>query len=296
MMAVRVGEFFIGVKPQREWGWLVISYLFLGGGGAGLFLVAFSLGHTWAGVLGLAIVCLGTVLLLFDLGRPERFWRAFLRPRTSWISRGCLFMTLLVGAGALALAPRLPGLGFLPPAGQALWESWVGAVAVLAAVLVMLYTGFVLSVSRAIPFWNSVAFPIIFLAYSLLAGGDLLLLASRLLPGPSLDVLRLEQAQTILTAVCLLLVLGLLVLTAGGGPAARESVRLLTFGRWSGLFVGGVLGTGLLLPLVLAGPVVWIFGVRPGLVLTTLVPLLRLFGDFAFRFVVIRAGMYDPLL
>jgi hypothetical protein len=57
-----------------------------------------------------------------------------------------------------------------------------------------------------------------------------------------------------------------------------------------------VLGTGLLLPLVLAGPVVWISGVRPGLVLTALVPLLRLFGDFAFRFVVIRAGMYDPLL
>ena len=39
-MAARIDEFLIGVKPQREWGWLVISYLFLGGAGAGLFLIS----------------------------------------------------------------------------------------------------------------------------------------------------------------------------------------------------------------------------------------------------------------
>ena len=66
-MAARIDEFLIGVKPQREWGWLVISYLFLGGAGAGLFLISLYLDHAWAGLLGLLVLVLGTLLLFLDL-------------------------------------------------------------------------------------------------------------------------------------------------------------------------------------------------------------------------------------
>src|SRR3990170_5734077 len=110
-MAARIDEFLIGVKPQREWGWLVITYLFLGGAGAGLFLISLYIDHGWAGALGLVVVISGTGLLLLDLGRPERFWRAFYRPQSSWISRGCFFITLLVAFGGLHLASQFPVLG-----------------------------------------------------------------------------------------------------------------------------------------------------------------------------------------
>jgi formate-dependent nitrite reductase membrane component NrfD len=295
-MATRIDEFLIDVKPQREWGWLVISYLFLGGAGAGLFLVSLYLDHAWAGLLGLLVLLVGTLLLFFDLGRPERFWRAFFRPLTSWISRGCIFITLLFVLGAIELALQLPGLE-LPAwlSGGALRTSLqVGAGG--AAILVMVYTGFVLSPSPAIPFWNSAFFPIIFFAYSLLAGVDILILASPLLPGPSVDLISLEKIQSYLALGCFLLILSHISVMSSSAVAARESIRLLTRGRWAGLFLGGVIGAGLVIPLVLGWPVVWDSQVRTVFAFTGVLALLRLLGDYLFRFLVIRVGHYDPLL
>lgn len=294
-MAARIDEFLIGVKPQREWGWLVISYLFLGGAGAGLFLISLYINHAWAGMLGLGVLILGTVLLLLDLGRPKRFWRAFFRPWSSWISRGCFFITLMVLFGVLELAPRLMGLGFLWDSGGAL-GSTIRAVAATAAVLVMIYTGFVLSPSPAIPFWNSALFPAIFFAYSLLAGIDILILASPLLPGGSLDLLSLERLQIYLALACLLLVLSHLSVMSSSAVAARESIRLLTRGKWGLLFLGGVIVAGLVVPLALSWAVLWKSQTQAVFAFTVVLALLRLFGDYLFRFLVIRVGLYDPLL
>ena len=291
-MAARIDEFLIGVKPQREWGWLVISYLFLGGAGAGLFLISLYMDHAWAGLLGLLVLVLGTLLLLLDLGRPERFWRAFFRPWSSWISRGCFFITLMVLFGALQIAP---GLGFLWENGSAL-GSVIKAVSVAAAVLVMIYTGFVLSPSPAIPFWNSALFPVIFFVYSLLAGIDILILASPFLPGAPLDLVSLERLQIYLALACLLLVLSHLSVMSSSAVAARESIRLLTRGRWGLLFLGGVIVAGLVVPLALSWAVLWKSQAQAVFAFTVILALLRLFGDYLFRFLVIRVGLYDPLL
>ena len=291
-MAARIDEFLIGVKPQREWGWLVISYLFLGGAGAGLFLISLYIDHAWAGLLGLLVLVLGTLLLFLDLGRPGRFWRAFFRPWTSWISRGCFFITLMVLFGALQIAP---GLGFLWDNGSAL-GSVIKAVSVAAAVLVMIYTGFVLSPSPAIPFWNSALFPVIFFVYSLLAGIDILILASPFLPGAPLDLVSLERLQIYLALACLLLVLSHLSVMSSSAVAARESIRLLTRGRWGLLFLGGVIVAGLVVPLALSWAVLWKSQAQAVFAFTVILALLRLFGDYLFRFLVIRVGLYDPLL
>jgi formate-dependent nitrite reductase membrane component NrfD len=290
-MTARIDEFLIGVKPQREWGWLVITYLFLGGAGAGLFLISLYIDHGWAGALGLVVVILGTGLLLLDLGRPERFWRAFFRPQSSWISRGCFFITVLVALGALQVALRI--LEIESPSGIGAIIKFVSAA---AAVLVMIYTGFVLSPSAAIPFWNSTFFPIIFFAYSLLAGIDILILTSPLLPGPALDLGSLESWQNYLALGCLIFVLSHLSVMSGSATAARESIRLLTRGKWATLFLGGVIGLGLVVPLLLGWPFAGRSEMQTIFVVTVFLAVLRLFGDYLFRFLVIRAGMYDPLL
>lgn len=293
-MAARIDEFLIGVKPQREWGWLVITYLFLGGAGAGLFLISLYIDHAWAGALGLLVVILGTLLLFLDLGRPERFWRAFFRPQSSWISRGCFFITLLVVFGGLHLASQFSVLGL--ESGNFL-GTFAKAVAAATAILVMIYTGFVLSPSPAIPFWNSAFFPVIFFAYSLLAGIDILLISSPLLPGSALDLVSLERIQNYLALSCLVLVLSHLSVMSSSALAAREAIRLLTRGRWAILFLGGVIGAGLVIPLVLAWPIVWWRSeAQMVFAFTVILALLRLFGDYLFRFLVIRVGLYDPLL
>jgi formate-dependent nitrite reductase membrane component NrfD len=289
-MSLRLDEFVIDVKPQREWGWLVITYLFLGGAGAGLFLASLYIAHPWAQALGLLLLLVGTLFLLMDLGRPERFWRAFFRARSSWISRGCFFITVLLVLGGLHVWTELTDGG----AGGLSWL--IQAVAAAAAVAVMIYTGFVLAPSPAIPFWNSTFFPIIFFAYSLLAGIDFLILASPILPDPAIDIARLERVQFGLAVACLLLVMSHLSVMSSSAVAARRSIQLLTRGRWAVPFIGGVIGVGLIVPLLVAWPVLSqpTFGTM--FAITAALALLRLFGDYLFRFLVIRAGLYDPLL
>ncbi len=288
-MSLRLDEFLIDVKPQREWGWLVITYLFLGGAGAGLFLASLYMGHPWAEGLGLVLLLLGTLFLLLDLGRPERFWRAFFRARTSWISRGCYFITVLTLLGILDLMLQMSGGDT-----GVRWLVKLGAAA--AAVAVMIYTGFVLSPSPAIPFWNSAFFPVIFFAYSLLAGIDFLILASPVLPPPAIDLASLEKVQFGLVVLCLLMVMSHLSIMSSSAIAARRSIQLLTRGKWGLLFIGGVIGVGMVLPLLLAWPAVWQPSFQTVFAITALLALLRLFGDYLFRFLVIRAGLYDPLL
>ena len=289
-MSPRLDEFLIDVKPQREWGWLVITYLFLGGAGAGLFLAALYMTHPWGEALGLVLLVLGTLFLMLDLGRPERFWRAFFRARTSWISRGCYFIAALVLLGALNVLIESTGKDLSALA------TLVRVGAAAAAVAVMIYTGFVLSPSAAIPFWNSAFFPVIFFAYSLLAGIDFLILASPVLPSPAIDVAHLEKIQFGLVLLCLLLVMSHLSVMSGSATAARKSIQLLTRGKWAVLFLGGVIGVGLILPLLLAWPIFRQTGFQTVFAITAVLALLRLFGDYLFRFLVIRAGLYDPLL
>jgi polysulfide reductase chain C len=289
-MSARLDEFVIDIKPQREWGWLVVTYLFLGGGGAGLFLTALFVSHPWAQALGLLLLVVGTVFLLVDLGRPLRFWRAFYRVNTSWISRGCYFITVLVALGSVNILLELSS------AGAGTVASLVRVTAGAAAVLVMVYTGFVLSPSPAIPFWNTAFFPIVFFAYSLLAGIDFLILASPLLSPPEVDIASLEKIQFGLLVFCLIVILSHLSVMSGSAVAARQSIRLLTKGRWAGWFLGGVIGVGLVLPLILAWPALWQSSFQAAFTITALIALLRLFGDYLFRFLIIRVGLYDRLL
>jgi len=288
-MEPRLDEFLIDVKPQREWGWAVITYLFLGGAGAGLFLVSLPLQNRWGEALGLLVLIVGTLFLLVDLGRPERFWRAFLRPGTSWISRGCYFIGALVLLGGLEiLSAKIPLEGA--------WQMGITGGAAAAAVAVMVYTGFVLSPSPAIPFWNSAFFPVIFFAYSLLAGIDFLILASPWLPGPQIDLALLEKVQFGLALLCLVMVLSHVSVMSRSAIGARKAIELLTRGKWGILFIGGVIGLGLLVPLLLGAQRLWSAGFPAVFAMTALLALLRLFGDYLFRFLVIRAGHYDPLL
>lgn len=295
-MVERIDELLVGIKPQREWGVLVVVYLFLGGAGAGLYAVSLYMGKTFESVLGLVTVAAGTAFLLLDLGRPERFWRAFMNPGTSWISRGTFFIALLMIAGALQVAPSIPGLDFLPWGNGTTIGSVFKWASALLAVLVMIYTGFVLSPSPAVPFWNSPLVPALFLGYSLLAGADLYLLIERILGLDGGNLVALERFQGYLTIACLAMVVLHVALMSVGTFAAREAVRMLTRSRHAVLFIGGVILAGLVGPLFLTGNLLLnrnAYVAVPGLVLAG---ALRLSGDYLFRYLMVRMGCYDSIL
>lgn len=295
-MVERIDALLVGIKPQREWGALVVIYLFLGGGGAGLYAVSLYMERPFEAILGLVAVAVGTLFLLLDLGRPERFWRAFKRPGTSWISRGTFFIVLLLAAGTLQVAPSIPGLEFLPW-GKGTTAGWIlKGTSALFAVLVMTYTGFVLSPSPAIPFWNSPLVPAVFLGYSMLAGVDLFLLLERALGPGGGNLMVLERFQGRLTAVCLAIVVLHIGVMSARTIAAQETVKLLTRSSYAVLFVGGVIIAGLIAPLFLTGGLLLDRNAEVAVHTLILAGILRLSGDYLFRYLMVRTGCYDSIL
>ena len=285
-MVEKIDELLVGIRPQKEWGILVIIYLFLGGGGAGLYAVSLYMDRVFEAVLGLVTVAAGALFLLLDLGHPERFWRAFMRPGTSWISRGTFFITLLLAAGTLQVAPSMPGMEFLPWGKGAMIGGILKGGAGLLAVMVMTYTGFVLSP----------LVPAVFLSYSLLAGVDLFLLIERTLGLGGENLPFLERFQGQLTLVCLALVVLHIGVMSARTVAARQTVRMLTRGPYAVLFVGGVLLAGLVAPLLLTGKLILDRNTDIAVHTLVLAGVMRLSGDYLFRYLMVRTGCYDSIL
>ena len=87
---------------QKEWGWLIAAYLFLGGVGAGAYTIAAVnsfLGEslepsTVVGLwIGFPALLIGSLFLIADLGSPKNAFLAGMKPGSSWIARGTWIIT-----------------------------------------------------------------------------------------------------------------------------------------------------------------------------------------------------------
>lgn len=275
----------IGFKSQQVWGLPHAVEFFFLGAGAGLYLFATWLVRLPAGQLGaLGLIMIAGAALVADLGKPTRLWRSMANLETSWISRGALAVFLFVGAAVLGL--------FLGQAGAGDFAFACEAVASLCAVVAMLYPGLVLSSYASIPAWNSPMIPWLFFMYSCTTGVAAFWLA-QLLAADQAVAVPSAAAGSLLLAVTLLSLLVYLGAMARGSVAVRESLAALTHGPLSVLFVGAVVGAGLVLPLVVL--IVAAFSQTSDPLLLGLASLLIFGGGFGFRYCVLKAGIYPPL-
>ncbi len=267
------------MKCQQEWGWLLSIWLFLSGSAAALFLayVLFDL-PLFFGRLSLAAMLLGGAVLLLEQGSPLRAWRAAFRTRTSWLSRGVLFVSLFFLTGLASIAPA----GWLPWASGGAAARAVEWIAALCAFMIVLYPGFFLANNRSIPFWNTAWLPAVLVSYAALGASALVLVGSAFADGGS----RLFQSLAALLIVVTAALLGAyLSAMNGAGGAARESVRLLNRAPLAWTLRIGVLLVGLLLPLA---SLLWSAS------LGTFAGICILVGSFLFRYCVLKAGVYVP--
>lgn len=261
---------------RGQWSWPIALYLFLAGMGAGGFLVgvgarAAGLGadpvvRSVAGVgldlSGLALfwgplaVAIAAPFLIVDLGRKTRFFRAGLNARVSWMARGFYILASFILAGGAVcgiavLAPEWPGAHPGP------WRLLVGLGALLALGTAA-YTGVLLRSLKFVPVWHSYLLPLLFVTSALSTGSMGLILASlgvASLGGAASSagevahsLAPVEQGFILLEGVALASYL----LSVGRGAAGGgESVRMLVRGRLRFLFWGGVVGMGLVFPVVL---------------------------------------------
>jgi formate-dependent nitrite reductase membrane component NrfD len=266
-------------KCQREFGWLLSLWLFLSGTGCGLFVLFKVLDlPLFFGLLALGSVALGGVVLLLELGSPLRAWRGVLRIRTSWLSRGVVFVGFFVLTGILSVAPA-----FAP------WLPWelagagghaLGWIAALCALMIVLYPGFWMATNRSIPFWNTAWLPAVLIGYAGTGAAAMILLGSAYL-GDGLQPYG-SLAAVLIVATCLLGWGYLMAMHRAGGPA-KESVRLLNAPPLNWIFRLGVILVGLLLPLLLA---LWVPSAA------VLAGLCMLAGALLFRYCVLKVGVY----
>jgi formate-dependent nitrite reductase membrane component NrfD len=264
---------------EHHWGWLVAIYLFLGGMGAGAFLIAALIELTGlryrlkycptamagAGISG-PLVLLGTVLLLFDLGaglrEPWRILYMFTNFQSVmtwgiWILSAFLPVAFIYGIlevmhvypGILAWARER--LHFLPETlPYRRLKRVVCSIGAVLAIGVAIYTGVLLSVVQAVPLWNTPILPALFLVSAISTGLGLAFDISATLAIPELHRRYRHMPLVHLVFIGLeIALLALLLITAlNQGGEAAQSARLILVGDRSVVFWIVVVGFGMVYP------------------------------------------------
>lgn len=281
--------------PQQEWsqgkGWFLIIAIFLGGLGGGTYLVSTWLNFLPGLFIGWLMVLFGkTAAHLLFLGRPSRFWRAFTRPQSSWISRGILVLTAFLIFSTFQLAPSIKMFEWLP------WtvdNPVLKVLVVLSGLGLIMYTGILLGSVRAIAFWNDAFVPILFTLYSILGGMGLLLAIHGFIPEGASYIRRLEGfAPWLLSLVALVLAVYIYIMY-NKTPAARRAVLDILRGKTAPVFIFGVAVLGIAVPLSVA--IYSLLGEASWLLLTA-AAVCELAGGFSFRYSLLKAGTYEALI
>jgi formate-dependent nitrite reductase membrane component NrfD len=273
-------------RPQREWiegrGILIVIAHFFSGVGAGAWLFAVFFDHLIGQLIAVACVGAASLAHLAFLGRWKRFIRVLARPRTSWVSRGTWGIVIFT-IGAVA---------YLLPWGRDSALDWIFLGTSFAGVaIILLCSGFVYSVSKAIPFWNTILLPILYIAYGLRGGVALLLVAGAMGSGV-FDLDTMEAIKLWVLASTVVLILLYLIAANRSGGAASHSVTQLIAGRISFAFYGGTIGIGILVPVVLAAARE--VGAT-GMLTLAVIGVASLIGDFYVKYCIVKAGAYVPL-
>ena len=287
-------------EGQKEWGWLVVLYVFLAGLGGGTFLFSFILSFvdTYSAaaqigtLVGPLLVALGSVMLLFDLGSVTRAYRLFTTPATllsSWMIRGAWILTGFIILGLAYALPAFSSFDWLPWEQASGFGLGLGVAAAVLAIVVTVYPGLLLGVIKSIPLWNTSALPPLFFLSGLDTGLALLVLISLpFSPAVGTDGFHLLAAIDAGVIVLLIVALGAYIeIVRQAGNTAAASIRLLM----TPLFISGVVVSGLLLPLAMFIYGIYLSDVQSVRLLDGIASLLILTGGLLLRLGIIRSGV-----
>jgi Fe-S-cluster-containing dehydrogenase component/formate-dependent nitrite reductase membrane component NrfD len=237
-----------------HWGWEVTAYVWTKAIAAGAFLIPFLFLKLFAGEVpdsvgrigaALAIVFLGItgLLLIKDLGKPERFLYVLLRPQwKSWLVRGAYFITGYGLILSLWWAAKLAGINAALP-----YLEWTGVV---FALLTAVYTAFLFAQAKGRDFWQSPMLGVHMILHSVMAGISVFAVAGLFL-SENADWLKNLRFLAIGAIVFHLLTLIIELWTAHTTDDAKATIELIKRGRFRVPFWAGMVFLGNVLPLIL---------------------------------------------
>ena len=163
-----------GVEPwhQKHWDWKAAGNFLTGGIGPGLFtgaaVAALVVGPSAVlGLLAMALVGLGLILVMMKIGRPLRAYSVLRQPQRSWMSREAWV-----------------AMAFFPAALAAVWSGstvlWLAAAAL--ALMFLFCQAMILREAKGIPVWREHRIVPLIVATGLTEGAGALLVACTVLP------------------------------------------------------------------------------------------------------------------
>jgi formate-dependent nitrite reductase membrane component NrfD len=296
------------IVADPEWGWWIVLYFFFGGIAAGSYFIGALVDlfgrerdrpiAKVAYYIAFPLVAICGILLVVDLGRPERFWHMLIQSNTGW-PMFKYWSPMSVGAWALLLFGAFSGASFVGAlaedgrfglsrfSGIAGWLHR-GPIGILfelggAAVgfFIASYTGALLSATNQ-PFWSdSNLIGALFLASAASTGIATILIAlafRRNVPHDSIASLERTDRWAMVLEMALLLAF----MASLGGLALA--------------FIGSLYGILLLVGTLLAGVLVPLFilwlPATPGSGRTVVAAALVLVGGFILRYAIVMAGQH----
>jgi formate-dependent nitrite reductase membrane component NrfD len=290
MSDIKPYDFMVKYQQQKDWidgrGNFIAFAFFLGGISGGLFLAA----AYFDNLLGMFVAwllagCMG-VSYMIHLSHPMRFWRMFMKPKTSWIARGFIFIMLFLGFTTLTLILRQ----WAPEATGAITTMKV--IAGIFAFAQSIYTGFAVSYVSAIKVWNSAIVPILFVTCGITGG--LAILLAIMMAQDSGQILMLENIIRVVLVTLAIIIGVYLWNTTYSSTAARDAIKRLIGGSLAPLFWVGVFLFGIVIPVVISLATIGIHEPASGILITAIVS--EIIGGLALRFAILKAGVYTPLL
>jgi len=168
-------------------------------------------------------------------------------------------------------------------------EMFFRVVAGILAFGVAVYSGFVVGFVNGIKFWNSALMPVLVVIGGL-AGGSAILLAISA-ASSSGDFSGIQMLARFMLVFYALGIFIHLWISTYSSPVAKESARLLLTGSLAGLFWLVIILIGIVVPLILE----FVLGADAsvGLIVSA---VLVLAGNLTFRYAILKAGRYNPLV
>ena len=175
-------------------------------------------------IVSLIFLTITGILLIMDLGRPDRFLYVLFRPQwKSWLSRGSYIITVYGGILTLWLAASFLGFENLLP--------YLEPFGIVFALLSAVYTAFLFAQAKGRDFWQSPMLGLHMIIHSLMAGFAVFLLVNLFLnvnAGFTMVLVFLSMA----TIVFHLITLAIELTTTHSTEDAHKTVVMITKGQF----------------------------------------------------------------
>nr|WP_090367606.1 NrfD/PsrC family molybdoenzyme membrane anchor subunit [Ferrimonas sediminum] len=268
-------DFTTGLGDAIAWPWPIAVYLFFAGisGGALSIALLIRLFHKQttntpllkaASAVAFVTICLGMLCLVLDLTNPLFFWKILVYYNlNSVMSLGVIVLLFYIPVAALLAAFALrdellaiPQLGWLKGVldGLMFTRRPLEKLALVLAISVCAYTGFLISALIRFPIINTSLLPALFIVSGLSAGAAMAKMTAVTWfkePLHSREMTLLHGAEWPIMAVEGMFLFMLFSGLIFGDATSQAAMSAFSQGGWSSLFWIGVVGLGFVLPLLL---------------------------------------------